>query len=552
MSFFEVGGKDMKRHFLIAVALFTLSALVVGALTRFVTHGPHSALEGARASLDRGALKQEYAKLIQADFFNLENHRGYLDAHLSQPKVTHTKHSTYYRDDTGIEKLYNGYVSSADPKVRDIGLYGLGYFYAREKESDKALSYLQKIVDRKMAYLNNTIGFIYLMNKHRPDIARDYFYKEIEVKGNLDGAVFNLAKMFLDARDYRKLHDLSENKELGPHLPLSYLRELDLAEWNIGGYLSTLFKSEENTVSLESLLASLVIAAMFLIYIYFIDIFEKERISLLLSLFVMGLGSAVLCTVFYDMADHYLGLHSTGDDLNDLFYFIFGVGLIEETVKALPVLITVFLWKKGDEPVDILIYASVSALGFACLENAGYFNRVAIGLIIGRTLSAVVMHICLTTLAVYGIFYHRNRKDPMGILYVFGCFALAVVLHGLYDFFLSSSLGMGMLSTLILIVMMLMFRNMLQNALGQSPFMRSGNANIDLYLYLFYGVLCILSMQFVILDVQYGFDLSMKNLGRNLLNYFFLTFVLVSDFGHIEVVKNKWTSLLYNPRKKAK
>jgi RsiW-degrading membrane proteinase PrsW (M82 family) len=250
------------------------------------------------------------------------------------------------------------------------------------------------------------------------------------------------------------------------------------------------------------------------------------------------------------MAGFYLGLRSTGDDLQDLVYFIFGVGLIEETVKALPVLIAVFLWKKDDEPVDILIYASVSALGFACLENAGYFNRVAIGLIMGRTLSAVVMHICLTTLAVYGIFYHRNRKDPLGVLYVLGCFAAAVVLHGLYDFFLSSSLGMGILSTMILVMMMLMFRNMLQNALGQSPFMRSGTASVDLYLYLFYGVLCILSMQFVILDVQYGFDLSLKNLGRNLLNYFFLTFVLISDFGHLEVVKNKWNSLLSNPKKK--
>src|SRR5260221_8577574 len=217
----------VKKHFLISMALLGVVILASTEANRFVTHGPRNALEGARASLDNPALEREYAKLIASDFFNLENHRGYLDAHLATPKVQHTRHSTITRNDNGILNQYNGYISSADPAVRDIGLYGMGYFCTRQKEADKALDCLGKIANKNLPYVNNSLGYIFLWDKHRPDLASDYFYREIAIKGNVKGAVSNLAQLFWDGRKLKEMEALSRDADLGQYFPIHYLRYLE-------------------------------------------------------------------------------------------------------------------------------------------------------------------------------------------------------------------------------------------------------------------------------------------------------------------------------------
>ncbi len=315
-----------------------------------------------------------------------------------------------------------------------------------------------------MPYLNNSIGYLYLHDKHQPALARPYFEKEIALKGNVDGAVSNLARLFWEGRQLGEMDALSRDAALGRHFPLHYLRYLELVEKRYGSYLMILFRSEIGSVTWTSLVTSLLIALMFLAYIYFVDVFEKERISLLAAVFGMGILSGVLATVFYDLAGSYGGVNLNGKGLHDLGFYVFEVGLFEETAKIIPVLVAVFVWRKWNESVDILIFAAVSALGFACIENVGYFSQVAIGLILGRSLSAVVMHVCLTTLAVYGLFHQRYVRDSSGPIWVFGCFGAAVLAHGLYDFFISSAMGLSILSTAILIYMMIVFRNMIENA----------------------------------------------------------------------------------------
>jgi len=198
--------------------------------------------------------------------------------------------------------------------------------------------------------------------------------------------------------------------------------------------------------------------------------------------------------------------------------------------------------------VDILVFAAASALGFACIENAAYFSRVAIGLIVGRALSAVVLHLCLTSLAVYGLLHRRYIRDSRGMLWVIGCFGAAVLAHGLYDFFISSSGGLGIFSTLILIYLIIVFRRMMENALGQSEFFAQSTFKVNLSLYLFYGILSILLMQFSILAVQYGLDLSLRNFGLNIVKFYFLCFILIVDFGNLTLVKHKWRSIVSRKR----
>lgn len=59
---------------------------------------------------------------------------------------------------------------------------------------------------------------------------------------------------------------------------------------------------------------------------------------------------------------------------------------------------------------DVLIYASVSALGFAFIENVLYFDVVGPHVIVGRALSSVLMHMALSTLALYGFMLGHFRR----------------------------------------------------------------------------------------------------------------------------------------------
>ena len=532
------------RHFLVSLLAIGIAVAGSAVAGRFVPRGPRAALEGARASMDYHALEREYTKLVDADVYNLEYHRGCLDAHLAIPREIHTRHSTIVRDDKPIQDRYEDYIRSSDARLRDVGLYGMGYFHAVEKHADKALEYYDKVGNRDLPYLNNSIGYLYLSEKHRPDLARPFFEREIAIKGNVDGAVANLARLYWETRQLAAMDALSLDATLGTHVPLTYLRYLELAERRFGDYLVSLCLSEAGSVTWTSVLTSFAIALVFLGYAYFVDVFEKERLSLLAAVFAMGVLSGMLATVFYDLAGAYGGFHQTGGSLHDLWFFIFGVGLFEETAKAAPVLITVVLWRKWNESVDIFIFAAVSALGFACIENMGYFSRVAIGLIMGRAISAVVMHVCLTSLAVYGLFYRRYMRNLRGNVYVFACFGAAVVVHGLYDFFISSIPGLGILSVLILVCMIVMFRNMIENALDQSEYAGDSPMTVNLSLYLFYGILGILLMQFSILSIRYGLDLSLTNMGLNVLKFYVLCIVLIADLGRLTIVKHKWRSLL--------
>ena len=81
---------------------------------------------------------------------------------------------------------------------------------------------------------------------------------------------------------------------------------------------------------------------------------------------------AELCTLLYDFFDYSLGFKKSGEVVNDLFYCVFGIGLIEETVKIIPFLLMLKFSRQINESIDYVIYASVSALGFAFMENLIY------------------------------------------------------------------------------------------------------------------------------------------------------------------------------------
>jgi RsiW-degrading membrane proteinase PrsW (M82 family) len=121
-------------------------------------------------------------------------------------------------------------------------------------------------------------------------------------------------------------------------------------------------------------LLSFIPAYLYACLLYWLDRYEREPWPLLGGAFVWGAvvaagASYVLNTVFG--VGVYLMTNSEG--WTDIAVSSISAPLVEETLKAFAVLIVFIVFSKEfDSVVDGLLYASVTALGFAATENVFY------------------------------------------------------------------------------------------------------------------------------------------------------------------------------------
>jgi protease PrsW len=125
---------------------------------------------------------------------------------------------------------------------------------------------------------------------------------------------------------------------------------------------------------------------------------------------------------------------------------IFGVGLLEEACKALPVYLMLRQQKLSD-PHSAAFYGAMSGLGFAIAEGAAYSIRYAFGLTAGnlgfgsyvaantiRFVSLPLFHAVLAGIVGYFIGLAAVNPSRKGIILTLGI-TIAATLHGIYNTF---------------------------------------------------------------------------------------------------------------------
>jgi len=126
------------------------------------------------------------------------------------------------------------------------------------------------------------------------------------------------------------------------------------------------------------------------------------------------------------------GLQTDSPSFIDMFI---GVATIEEIAKIIPVLIIIKITKSINEPIDYLIYASVSALGFAFLENINYIYEYkdAHANIVGvRSFMPTIMHVCTTSIIGASIYKFQKENKYKFLIIGFGSAILAHTIYNLY------------------------------------------------------------------------------------------------------------------------
>lgn len=164
-----------------------------------------------------------------------------------------------------------------------------------------------------------------------------------------------------------------------------------------------------------------------------------------------------LFQLLYAATESNLGL------IPQLIGFIFGVGVLEEICKALPVYLFLLRPRKLKEPLTGAFYGAMSGLGFAIAEGSSYSLLYAFNLVRGqsgfgtyilintiRFVSLPLFHAILAGIVGYFLglaAINRSRQLPIMFIGV----ALAAVLHGAYNTFSDGILGLVIISFTILL-----------------------------------------------------------------------------------------------------
>lgn len=203
-------------------------------------------------------------------------------------------------------------------------------------------------------------------------------------------------------------------------------------------------------------------------YLTWLDSFEREPLLWEAIVFVLSCGSTFLTFPLSAYLIPKLGLALGNGLLGDWWFAFIGVGLIEESVKVLPLLLLLLFTKQADEPFDVLLYASISALGFAFVENTLYLADSALNAIGGRVLYASVAHMVFSSIIAYCIVLARRSGMPW-VLGMLGGLLLAAAAHGFYDLWLFGSGRPAVLTLLFFLGNIHLWVIMKNNLINLSP-----------------------------------------------------------------------------------
>ncbi len=188
-------------------------------------------------------------------------------------------------------------------------------------------------------------------------------------------------------------------------------------------------------------ISAFLVFGVWLYYIRSLDFFDREKIKYTIIIVLLGALFSFLTFPISDAIHRIFNISFSDNTFYNLFIYSFvGIGLIEELVKLIPVLIILFLTNEIDEPIDFIFYASLSALGFAFIENLIYFREISGSVVIARALTSAIGHMVDSSIVIYGfvLVYFKNVNNK-GIT-VLKYFFLGSFVHALYDYFLFEQL----------------------------------------------------------------------------------------------------------------
>ncbi len=477
-----------------------------------------------------------YRELLAADPAPTDPdlHFEYIRNHFSIPDGPRAR-----RDDAALFAYYASL--AGEGKTASLGAFGLGWAHALQGDYPAALARLAAVPDRGLKYLNYAAGYAHLKLGERA-AAEGAFRREINL-GGAQPAAAELAKLYLDTGDFDRLADLAADPRTGSHLGSGTLRKLAYHTQDWAAYLRLVFLAPFRHVSLVGGLSALIICLVWLIYLVRIAVFREKPFRYYLVLLSLGAVFACASLVLSDALEIALPKPAQSAWWQSLVGAVVKIGAVEELVKFLPVLIVVALTRRVEEPFDLVLYGTLSALGFATLENALYFSQGGLGIALSRFVLSTVVHVGLTGLVCYawaGARHIRGRRPLPAIL---GGFALAALLHGLFDYFLmTGEQSLVFFSYAIAFVVAREYHRMAGNALNFSPYFDEARPvarrlrNFDLFLP---AAILFLPIGYLYYNFDYTTAIANRQLAQSCLSALPAAIAVVGSLGQLKLARGQ-------------
>jgi RsiW-degrading membrane proteinase PrsW (M82 family) len=400
----------------------------------------------------------------------------------SQEPEFHYKLLARLSDDTAFQKQLSAHIYSyermtfsSDQRTAAIGNFFLGISSLSDVRYQDAASFFDKISDTNFPYLHYCYGKL-LQHDSLDERAEAEYFRELQVpSGNHRESIRNLVVLLssatsysLAANDYNRLYKLFDNELTDEEMNWNLKRRVLIINADIEKYTVLLLSNTMSTIGAIGFIAALLIASVWATFLIKIDIFSRHKWPLYFIAFISGMLFTNLVFPITDIASIYLDTRMTGEFFHDMLYAIFMIGIPEEVVKIIPVIVLVYIFGLAKDPLDYVVLGCFSALGFAFLENMMYFQELRSGIIHGRAFFSAIGHMIFSSVATYAFVYARFRvADPLNKVWVIAAGLMgAAIVHGFFDLFLFQGMVLTFFVFFVFIVQcwIIILNNCLNNA----------------------------------------------------------------------------------------
>ncbi|MCL1906331.1 MAG: PrsW family glutamic-type intramembrane protease [Propionibacteriaceae bacterium] len=240
-------------------------------------------------------------------------------------------------------------------------------------------------------------------------------------------------------------------------VPPGVLATIIISALCLAGFLLVSLISGQVSFLLASLLALITLVPM-LGGVLALDRVEPEPVFMLVTVFLWGAGVAVILSLLFETIG-VVAIYSAGRD-TDIAWMsaVVLAPIIEEATKGLVLFgILWFRRKEINGITDGVVYAAVTALGFAAAENIVYYMNAGGSMVFVFLLRGLLFPMChpvFTSMTGIGIAMSIGRRDASRVYLPIGGLILAMVLHAMWNG--SAYLGLGALAIVFLIVVAVM------------------------------------------------------------------------------------------------
>lgn len=485
-----------------------------------------------------------YWELIQQDVDNIDYHFYFIQTHFKGPKAGFNwEEGAAYRDDYKILNYYDSLRMLQDPILSDIGTLGKGLCFYQLESYEQAYNYFISIGNQNIKYLN------YLYATWENEGKEELYLKEVRCHANNYLAYQGLADFYVIHKKPQEISALLQDDKVYSYLSNSHKRYAYFNSGEILNYAFAVFERFFNGLNVLGFLGALLILLVWFIYLMKIHKYLKERIIPAIIVLFLGMLFAFVTSLLTDFNRYVLDFTRTYDFFHDFYYCVVGIGMIEELVKIIPLLLVVVFSKKLKEPIDFIVFASISALGFAFVENLIYFEDSGLKTIQGRALTATVTHMFNSSLVAYGIVIGKFTKKAWWGWYFLGFYLIASIIHGFYDFWLINNLAQtfSFITFVWLLMSMILWVSVINNCLNNSynkKVIWTYNPN-KLNSFLLFGLSAVFLLEYVILGYKFGASAANVELQKDVSSGLFLLIFLTINLSKFDYIPNYWAPLKF-------